>query len=132
MKKEICDKLHNSGLRVTPQRLWVYEYLEKYKTHPDAEEVYEAMKKEQNSITRATVYNVLNSLVEKGLAIEVKLDGERTRFDADVSMHGHFKCEKCKSIYDFNVSELTVTGLDGFETNIKDVYFGGICNKCNK
>ena len=132
MKKAICDKLHNSGLRVTPQRLWVYEYLEKYKTHPDAEEVYEAMKKQQNSITRATVYNVLNSLVEKGLAIEVKLDGERTRFDADVSMHGHFKCNKCKNIYDFNVSELTVTGLDGFETNIKDVYFGGICNKCNK
>ena len=132
MKKAICDKLHNSGLRVTPQRLWVYEYLEKYKTHPDAEEVYEAMKKQQNSITRATVYNVLNSLVEKGLAIEVKLDGERTRFDADIKMHGHFKCEKCKHIYDFNVSELMVTGLEGFETNIKDVYFGGICNKCNK
>ena len=132
MKKRISDKLHSAGLRVTPQRIWIYNYLEKYKTHPDAEEVYQAIKKSEMSVTLSTVYNVLQAFVESGLAVEIKLDEDRTRYDANVEMHGHFICKECGKIYDFNVRTLTVTGLEGFETNIRDVYFGGICKNCNK
>lgn len=130
MKKRISDKLHSAGLRVTPQRVWIYDYLERYKTHPDAEEVYEAVKNSEMAITMSTVYNVLQAFVDHGLAVEVKLDGDRVRYDANVNMHGHFICKECKSIYDFNVKSLTVTGLEGFETDIRDVYFSGVCKKC--
>lgn len=128
----IAKKLHSHGLRVTPQRVWVYDYLETYRTHPDAEEVFKSIRKKENSITLSTVYNILQAFVEKGLAIEVKADGGRVRYDADIGLHGHFICEKCKNIYDFNISELSVTGLEGFTTQLRDVYFGGVCNKCNK
>lgn len=131
MKKSIAEKLHSHGLRVTPQRLWVYEYLKKYKTHPDAEEVYNAIKENESGITLSTVYNVLQAFTEKGLAVTVNLDGERTRFDANVELHGHFRCSKCNSICDFEVNNLEYTGLEGFEISLKDVYFGGLCNKCN-
>lgn len=131
-REAIAKKLHSHGLRVTPQRVWVYDYLERYRTHPNAEEVFEAIKEKESSITLSTVYNVLQAFVEKGLAVEVKVDTGKVRYDANVGLHGHFICESCKSIYDFNIDKLTVTGLEGFTTQLKDVYFSGVCNKCNK
>lgn len=130
MKNRISDKLHSVGLRVTPQRIWIYDYLERYKTHPDAEEVYNAATKSDMAVTMSTVYNVLQAFVDHGLAIEIKLEGDRVRYDADISMHGHFICKDCGEIYDFNISSLTVSGLEGFQTDIRDVYFSGICKKC--
>ena len=132
MKKMIAGKLHKHGLRVTPQRLWVYEYLAKYKTHPDAEEVYHAVKEKESGITLSTVYNVLQAFTDKGLAVEVKLDGGRTRFDANCELHGHFICRCCGRICDFEVGGLETKGLDGFDIELRDVYFGGVCDKCNK
>ena len=131
-REAIAKKLHSHGLRVTPQRVWVYDYLERYRTHPNAEEVFEAIKEKESSITLSTVYNVLQAFVEKRLAVEVKVDTGKVRYDANVGLHGHFICESCKSIYDFNIDKLTVTGLEGFTTQLKDVYFSGVCNKCNK
>ena len=36
----INDVLHKHGMRVTPQRIWIYNYLVENKTHPDAESLY--------------------------------------------------------------------------------------------
>ena len=130
MKKRISDKLHNAGLRVTPQRVWIYDYLEKFKSHPDAEEVYEAVKKSNMPATMSTVYNVLQAFVDHGLAVEINLDQQRTRYDANVNMHGHFLCRECGKIYDFDINKLTVSGLEDFKTDIRDVYFGGVCKDC--
>lgn len=128
--KAITQKLHNHGLRITPQRIWVYNYLCTHHTHPDADEIYEALLNEGYSVTRATVYNVLQALSEKGIVIEIKIDGSRTRYDANTALHGHFICCSCDSIYDFDVDSLSFSGLDGFETRQEDVYFSGVCNKC--
>ena len=82
-------------------------------------------------MTLATVYNVLCTLCEHGLIIEIKTDSNHIRYDADVSMHGHFSCDRCGKIYDFQIKSLDYAGLDGFKTRQRDVYFAGVCNKCN-
>lgn len=128
--KAIIQKLHSHGLRTTPQRIWVYDYICTNRTHPDADEIYEALLQSGYSATRATVYNVLQALTEKGLLIEIKADGTRTRYDANVELHGHFLCSVCNKIYDFGIKSLEYEGIDGFETLQRDVYFGGVCNKC--
>lgn len=127
----ITEKLHNHGLKSTPQRVWVYDYLCTHRTHPDADEIYTSLSGSGHTLTRATIYNVLQALVKKGLVTEVKADASRTRYDAKVELHGHFICSRCKAIYDFDVDKLSTCGLDGFETRQKDVYFSGVCNKCN-
>lgn len=127
---EIANKLHKHGLKATPQRIWVYDYLLNHRTHPDCDEVYEWLRNNDLRITRSTVYNSLQALVDNGLAIEVKLDGDRVRYDGYTKLHGHFKCSCCGNIYDFDIKRLSVDGLDGFKTQLKDVYFSGVCNKC--
>ena len=132
MEHAIAQVLREHGLRATPQRIQIYDYLIRYRSHPDADEVYQAIMKSGQHITLATVYNVLQAFVEKNLAITVKLDEQRTRFDADTSLHGHFVCSSCGRIYDFPVCTLETGDLDGFEVKTRDVYYSGICRICNE
>jgi Fe2+ or Zn2+ uptake regulation protein len=64
------------------------------------------------------------------LITSVKIDNERIHYDANVNLHGHFLCEKCKTIYDFDIKEISFTGLDGFDISKRDVYYSGICPEC--
>ncbi len=129
--KTIVKTLHDKGLRVTPQRIWVYRYLLENHTHPDAEEIYNALRLKDNTVTRATVHNNLHKMKEHGLALEITVDGDRMRYDGNTSMHGHFICSCCSKIYDFDIDSLNVDGLSGFKTQTKDVFFSGLCKDCN-
>lgn len=126
----VADRLHKHGLRVTPQRIWVYDYLDTNMIHPNCDEVYEALISKDKRLTRSTVYNVLQALVNTGLAVEVKVKGDCIRYDANTELHGHFVCTCCNSIYDFEIDKLEVRGLNGFKAHMKDVYFSGLCKKC--
>ena len=128
--KTIVKTLHDHGLRVTPQRISVYEYLIHHKTHPDAEEIYNALHLRDSTVTRATVHNNLHKMKEHGLALEITVDGDRLRYDGNTEMHGHFICSCCSKIYDFDVEKLEVSGLSGFSTQTKDIFFSGVCKNC--
>ena len=128
--KAIAKTLREHGLRVTPQRVWVYKYLIEHKTHPDAEEIYQALVSKDNSVTRATVHNNLGQLADKGLALQITVDGDRLRYDGNTQMHGHFICSCCSKIYDFEVTNLEVDGLNGFKPHTKDIFFSGVCKNC--
>lgn len=133
MKKEdILNLFKENKLRATPQRIAVYEYLCEHRVHPDVDTIYNDVKKENPSFSKTTVYNALKSLSECNLIIPVMIDESKIRYDADTSFHGHFKCEKCKKIFDFSIENTAVKGLDGFEIKQKDVYFSGLCNHCKK
>ncbi len=128
--KTIVKTLREHGLRVTPQRISVYEYLIHHKTHPDAEEIYNALRLADSTVTRATVHNNLHKMKEHGLALEITVDGDRLRYDGNTDTHGHFICSCCSKIYDFDVDKLEISGLSGFKTQTKDIFFGGLCKKC--
>lgn len=128
----IAQNIRANGLRATAQRILIYQYLFEHRTHPDAEEVYRAMCADGQKMTLATVYNVLQAFVEHGLAITVRADEERVRFDATTTLHGHFICSRCKRIYDFPITQLQTEKLDDFSVNWKDICFGGICKQCRE
>ena len=50
----------------------------------------------------------------------------------DVTDHGHFKCDRCNTIYEFDINSaaLAASELEGFTIREKDVYYRGICPKC--
>ena len=57
------EKLQEKGLKVTPQRVAIYEAIVKLKNHPTAENVIEYIKANHPNISVGTVYKVLDSLV---------------------------------------------------------------------
>jgi len=120
------------GLKLTPQRLAILEFLEGNTSHPSAEDIYKALKKNFPSISFATVYNTLELLVKKGYVKELNIESSRKRFDPFTHPHHHFFCKKCKKIIDINQSmdfsipeELKDCDVEDFQ-----VIFYGTCPEC--
>lgn len=127
---KITELFKQRGLKATPQRIAVYNFLAENHIHPDVDTVYRAISGDNPSLSKTTVYNCLEALSACGLIIPVKIDNDKIRYDADTTFHGHFICEKCGKIYDFKCSGEREQGLDGFEIRQKDVYYSGICSCC--
>ena len=120
--------------RMTAQKSFIFGYLKSVKTHPSAEAVFNEVKKKLPNISQGTVYRILNNFKEKGevLAIDTK---DNVHFDADISDHAHFICEKCGNVYDV-MAECSKCGiLKNKKTKVGSIKsykinFYGICQKC--
>jgi Fur family peroxide stress response transcriptional regulator len=96
----LAERLREKGLRVTQQRIAVLEYLCSTPTHPTAEQIGTAVNRAQPTTSRASVYNVLHSLKERGLIEELVFDDAVARYDANLGPHHHFVCTRCGSVHD--------------------------------
>ena len=80
--------------------------------HPSAEEVWAKVRRKCPTVSRATVYNTLNLLVEKGLLrLQVLREGTAV-FDSEVQAHHHFIDDETRKIYDVPWDSLQVKGQD--------------------
>lgn len=129
---DISTYLASKGIKPSYQRIRILEYLINHKTHPTVDEIYKNLVKEIPTLSKTTVYNTLNLFVDKNIVAPITIEENEIRFDADTSLHGHFKCEKCKKIYDFSIdlAKTCIDGINNFIVNERHVYFKGICNEC--
>jgi Fe2+ or Zn2+ uptake regulation protein len=86
--KQVFDE---SGLRCTRQRLALYEALRNDHNHPTAEDLYRAVCAKTRPLSRATVYNTLETLCQHGLARQLPTTDGTCRYDADTSSHVHIR-----------------------------------------
>jgi len=109
-KPEVVAAFREHGLRCTPRRYAVLDYLARHPVHATADEIFQAVNRTDPRTSRATVYNSLHALAEAGLVREVHLEGKSVRFDAIIERHHHFVCEQCGSVDDiawFDVPRLS-------------------------
>lgn len=128
------DNIKSSGLKLTPQRMAIIEFLEGNTSHPSADDVYCAVKKQFPGISFATVYNNLETLYKHGMLKEVSIDAQRKRFDPDTSEHHHIICRSCGRVgdvyQDFDI-RLPKDMLQGFPEIISTkIEFFGLCSNC--
>ena len=102
---KLRDVLEAHGLKITPQRLVILEYLQevvgnKKGAHPTADAVYEAVEARLPSISRATEYNTLNTLVEANVIKNIASEPGVNRYDANLDPHHHFVDTKTGEISD--------------------------------
>lgn len=130
--ERIVDICKNRGIRPSFTRVKILEYLMANRSHPTVDEIYRQLGGEIPTLSKTTVYNALGVFIGAGLARVVSVEDNETRYDADVSDHGHFKCEQCGRIYDFAVDTkgLKADGLTGFKIDQREIYFRGICPEC--
>src|SRR5438067_858167 len=133
---DLITHLRDAGLRVTPQRLVIYETLVKEKHHPTAQVLFERLQGTLPSLSQATVYNTLQTMVEMGLVRELGTAGDgAVRYDADISPHAHLVCTSCNSIEDFAGVEVPVPDPmafkeRGYTIRSMAVYYYGLCDDC--
>ena len=132
MLEELTKTLQEKGLSLSHQRLKVLEYLSSHNNHPTVEEIYQSLQKEIPTLSKATVYNTLKTLVEIGVVKELQIENNEARYDIITDFHGHFKCQQCGKIYNFDIdiNDKAFSGLNHFMIKQQDVYFKGICPDC--
>ncbi|MFD1850490.1 peroxide-responsive transcriptional repressor PerR [Oceanobacillus bengalensis] len=134
---QAIDTLKESGVRITPQRHAVLEYLLNSMIHPTADEIYKALEGKFPNMSVATVYNNLRVLREVGLVRELTYGDSSSRFDCNTTKHYHIICDQCGKIVDFHYPSLDeveslaeqVTGFDVSHHRL-EVY--GTCKECKK
>jgi len=130
-----AELLNEKGVKPTVHRIEILEYLQKTKTHPTADEVYEHFKKSGKLavLSRATVYNALRALSKAGL-IAVIITPDAIRYDYIRQDHHHFYCHKCKTIYDIelDVDLPNINTIAGHEVQYVQLTLVGVCSKCIK
>jgi Fe2+ or Zn2+ uptake regulation protein len=132
---EIIKNLKEKGVKVTPQRIAIIDFLEKNKVHPTAEEVYENVSKTFPTISLATIYNTLEKLEEMGEVKKLKISDEnKVNYEAILDPHHHFYCKECKRIFDVDIkcSFSVLKEVDGNKIEEIHGYFKGICKNCLK
>lgn len=102
----IKHTLAGHGLKVTHQRMVIYQVLQDTDTHPAAEGIYEKIKKIIPSISLGTIYKTLEVFVEKGLIKRINTSEGNMRYDARMDNHNHIYCTNTKEIIDFKDEEL--------------------------
>ena len=130
--QEIISLFKEKRFRATEQRIAVYSYLYENRTHPNVLDIYSNVKKQHPSFSKTTVYNALNALIEKGFILPVMAGDGCVHYDANVDPHGHFYCDVCGKIYDFETEIPAAQGLEDFSVNRKNVYYSGVCPCCKK
>lgn len=129
----ITQILQTRGLRPSPQRVAVFTYLCNNDTHPTVEMVYSALLPDYPTLSRTTVYQTLEALCECGLATKITIEDGEMRFDSHMQEHGHFKCEKCRSITNIMSDGSTIQlpkPPEGFAVKETHIYYKGICPNC--
>jgi Fur family peroxide stress response transcriptional regulator len=129
------EKYRESGLKLTPQRLAILEYLDGNKEHPSAEDIYKAVSKKFPTMSLATVYNTLMTLKQRGLVKELTMDPVKMRFDPQPAPHHHLICTDCRKIIDIHAKfKISLPEVEdkGFEIIGNHIEFYGRCSHCRK
>jgi Fur family peroxide stress response transcriptional regulator len=135
--KELLDNtLELSGQRATRQREHVYALLLEKRDHPTADEIYARARSEMPTISLATVYNCLETLVETKLIRQVNFEREPTRYCPNLTQHAHFYCRESGEIVDIDLPEQVIGELmkvlpEGFSAQHIDIAYDGKCNGCS-
>lgn len=138
---EIIREIKQKGYSLTPQRYEIIKIIAESKSHPSANDVYNKIKSVYPMISLNTVYKNLSMLSELHQIREIKTLQNAVHFDGDITPHGHFICERCGKIDDFEIKDSIMNGF--LKSNIDNknerefpkvngysIELHGLCGKC--
>lgn len=127
MPVDIREKLRHNGLKITPQRVAIFEAIIELDNHPTADDIVSFLKRKHPNISVGTVYKTLDTFVENNLLLKVKTEKDFMRYDPFLSNHHHLYCSETARIEDFEDEKLNIIIEGYFKKNkiknfkIKDI-----------
>jgi Fur family transcriptional regulator, peroxide stress response regulator len=126
----LCERLKACDVRPTPQREVVLKVILEKRDHPTADEIFARVKLSMPTISLATVYNCLETLVSCGLIRQVNLERAPTRYCPNLHEHAHFHDEATGQIHDVDLPADLMVRLrevlpPGFAASSIDLTFRG-------
>jgi Fur family peroxide stress response transcriptional regulator len=135
-KTMLDEALVRGGQRSTKQREHIFAVILEKRNHPTADEIFARARTGMESISLATVYNCLETLVETQLIRQVNFEREPTRYCPNLTQHAHFYCKESGEVVDIQLTDEVITLLkdalpDGFVAKHIDIAINGHCGECH-
>jgi Fur family transcriptional regulator, ferric uptake regulator len=120
---------------MTEQRRVILDELQKLRSHPTADELYESVRKRLPSISLGTVYRNLEMLSEAGMIQKLEISGSQKRFDGITRNHYHVRCLKCGRVDDIETGPIAdidkvMKSVHGYKIVSHRLEFVGVCPRC--
>jgi Fur family ferric uptake transcriptional regulator len=136
-RKKFLSFLRSRGLRVTSERLALFEEIFSQHGHIDAEQLLRVMKTKGHKISRATVYRNLELLVEGGLVRKSRLGHSRHLYEHvhGGQRHDHLVCRDCGRVVEFvspgiEAMQREICRAHGFDADQHTLQILGQCESC--
>ncbi len=129
---EIKEYLIKNKVKPSFPRLKVFEYLVSHPSHPTVDDIHKSLVVEMPTLSKTTVYNTMDLFLEFNIVRSLAIESNELRYDVDVSNHGHFKCEQCHTIFEFDMDPTFINpgSLNEFTISERNVCYKGICPNC--
>ena len=129
--------LDEKGLKHTFERKHIFDEVEHFKGHFDADGIYERFKKKGMRIARDTVYRTIPLLLESGI-IQKSVGSGKQEFFERTSVkghHDHMVCIQCGKVIEFSCPEIEklqekICGDYRFKLVFHDHRLFGKCKNC--
>ena len=133
MKHEHLLKSHH--LKATPQRLAIIQLMHQA-GHISIEELYQSIREKFSSISLATLYKNVNTMLDVSLIREVKIAGQKTKYEIEKESHAHVVCKSCGELKDIAVDPLSLLknsmAVSQYKLNEVSIVVSGICPECQR
>ncbi len=131
----LAEKLKRSGYKLTPSRLAIIEVLETHPEHLSHTQILEDGQKIYPQLSRATVYRMMELLVELHLIRPLYLNDPTQRFVSATGGHHHLICTHCGTTVEFDhctVDQLAqeLSSKYNFQIDSHLLEFQGCCATC--
>ena len=103
VKDRFAEFLRERQLRKTPERFAILEEIYRATDHFDADELYVKLRQGNVRVSRATVYNTLDLLMECSLVRRHQFGEKQAKYEAahSYAQHDHLICEDCNELFEF-------------------------------
>lgn len=130
--KEAC---RGKNLRLTPQRIDIFNELANASDHPTAEMLHQRLLVKLPTLSLDTVYRTLATFASLDLISKVETVESQARFEVVDVPHHHLICQNCKEIIDFywqQIDEITLPQevTQWGKVKRKNLVIYGLCHKC--
>lgn len=138
VRSKFTEYLNLHKHRKTPERFAILDHIYSTKGHFDVETLFRSMNTTSLRVSRATLYNTIELLLDCGLLVKHQFGGNISQYERVYGNenHDHLICTSCGKVKEYKSGNL-FTPLQQkkqlrFKVSYYSMYIYGTCSKCLK